>query len=108
MVCELNQSRLRHFGQVGVAWHEAANALVGSLDSTLLSGCTGVAEPATCTNAIFQSPEAGKLGAAIKGEALTCEGWQRRESFDDLVHDRTRVPALVLDHHGVAAFALDQ
>ena len=27
---------------------------------------------------------------------------------DDLVHDRPRVPALVLDHHRVAALALDE
>ncbi len=56
----------------------------------------------------FQSPESGKLGTAIKREALTRKGWQRRKRSDDLVHDRARMPAWILDENGVTALALHQ
>ena len=74
MASELNQPRLRHFGQICVAWHEAANALVAVFDRTFLPRRAGIAETTACADAIFQSPEAGKLGAAVKGEALACKG----------------------------------
>src|SRR5262245_65256864 len=105
---KVNEVSLRDGCKIGITWHEAANALVGIFDGSLLPGRAGIAEAATRTDPFFQSPESGKLCAAVKGEALARKGWQWRECFDDLVHDRARVPALVLDHHGVAAFALDQ
>ena len=63
-------------------------------------GAPGVAEPATRADPLLQSPESGKLGTAIKREALTCKGRQRRKSSDDLVHDRARMPAWILDENG--------
>src|SRR3546814_6407946 len=99
---------LRDGCKIGIARHEATDALVGVFDRTFLPGGTGVAEPAAGADTIFQSPESRKLGAAVKGEALACQGWQERECLDNLVHNRPRVPAWILDHHGVAALALDQ
>ena len=60
--------------KVGTPWHEAADALVGVFHGTFLPRRTGVAEPAPRADALFQSPESGKLRAAIKGEALAREG----------------------------------
>lgn len=89
MASKLDELALRHACKVGIAWHEAADALVGVFHRTLLPRCTGVAEPAARADAIFQSPESGELRAAIKGEALPGKGWQGRERFDYLVYDRS-------------------
>jgi len=56
--------------QIGIARHEAANALVGVFHGTALLWCAGVAELIARTDAIFQSPEAGKLRAAVTRSAL--------------------------------------
>jgi len=100
MTCELDQVALRDNCQICIAWHEAANAFVGVFHGPLLPRCTRVAEPAACADPFFQSPESGKLGTTIKREALTREGRQGRESSDDLVHDRARMPAWILDENG--------
>ena len=86
---QLIERALWHVGEVGVAWHEASNALVGVFDTAFLPRRAWVAEPAASTNSVFQSPKAGKLGTAIKREALAREGWQRRKRSDDSVHDWT-------------------
>src|ERR1700761_9610550 len=105
---KVKQVALRDNCQICIARHEAANAFVGVFHGPLLPRCTRVAEPATCADPFFQSPESSKLGTAIKREALTREGRQGRESSDDLVHDRARMPAWILDEDGVAALALHQ
>lgn len=108
MASKLDELALRHACKVGIAWHVSTDALVDVFHGTFLPRRAGVTKPAPRADAIFQSPEAGKLRAAIKGETLPGKGWQGRERFDDVVHDRPRVAALVLDHDGVAALALDQ
>lgn len=60
----MDQVALRDGCEIGIAWDEAMNTLVGVLDGSLLPGSTGIAEPASCANPIFQSPESGKLGGA--------------------------------------------
>jgi len=89
MLGEGDELLLTDSGEIGIARHEAADALVGVFHGTFLPRRTGVAEPAPRADALFQSPESGKLRAAIKGEALPGKGWQGRERFDDLVHDRS-------------------
>lgn len=74
MAGKVGQVALGDGGKIGIAWHEAANALVDIFHRTFLPGRTGIAESAAGADAIFQSPEAGKLRAAVKGEALTCAG----------------------------------
>jgi hypothetical protein len=69
-LCEI---ALRYSRQVGIAGHEAANALVGILHSTFLPRCAGITEPAARADAIFQSPETGELRAAIKGKAMAVD-----------------------------------
>ena len=107
MAGKVGQVALRDGCKIGITWHETANALVGIFHRTFLPGRAGIAEPAARADAIFQSPEAGELRAAVKGEALASKGWQRRECSDDLVHDRTGVPALVLDHHGMSHLEIE-
>lgn len=102
------EQALWHDREIGVAGQEAADAPVGVLDGTFLPGCAWIAEPASGTDPDFQSSEAGKLRAAVEGEALPCEGRQRREGRDDPIHDRTGVPALVLEHDRIAALAFDE
>lgn len=87
MASKLDEVALRDGRQVRLAWHKAANALVGVFHCAFLPRCAGIAEPAARADTIFQSPESGKLGAAIKGEALACDRRQGREYFDDLVQD---------------------
>lgn len=77
MVDERDELLLADGGEIGIAGHEAADALVGVFHRTFLRRRTGVAEPAPRADAIFQSPKSGELRAAIKGEALPGKGWQR-------------------------------
>ena len=77
MAREVEKVALRHDCQICGAWQEASNALVGVLDGAFLPRRTWVAKPAARTDPIFQSPEPGKLGTAIKCEALTRECRQR-------------------------------
>src|ERR1700712_2668388 len=99
---------LRHTCQICGAWQEASNALVGVLDCPFLPRRTWVAKPAAGTNPFLQSPESGKLGAAIECETLTREGRQGRKCPYDLVHDWPRVPARIFDKNGIAAPALHE
>src|SRR3954462_6317550 len=87
VACEVNEVSLRDGCKIRIAWHEAANALVGVFHGSLLPRCTGITEPAPRADPVFQSPESSKLGTAIKREALTREGRQGRKRSDDLVHD---------------------
>ncbi|OMQ39842.1 hypothetical protein BKP54_30490 [Ensifer sp. 1H6] len=73
---KLDELALRHGCKIGIAWHEPSDALVGVFHGTLLPRRTGVTKPTARADAIFQSPESGKLRAAIKGEALPGKGWQ--------------------------------
>ena len=70
MLGEGDELLLTDSGEIGIARHEAADALVGVFHGTFLPRRTGVAEPAPRADALFQSPESGKLRAAIKGEAV--------------------------------------
>jgi hypothetical protein len=74
MAREVEKVVLRHSRQVCGAWQETSNALVGVLNGSFLPRRTWVAKPTARTDPFFQSPEPGKLGTAIKGEALTREG----------------------------------
>ncbi len=70
---EVDKVLLGDVGQIRIARHEASNTLVGVLDRTFLPRRIGIAEPASGTDPIFQSPESGELCAAIKGEASACK-----------------------------------
>jgi len=65
-------------------------------------------KPTPSADPVFQSPESDELDNTIEREALTHKRRQRREGCDDPVHDWTRMPALVLQQHGVAACAFDE
>ena len=74
---EVDELLLSDVGQIGIAWHEASNALVGVLDSAFLPGRIGIAEPASGADPIFQSLKTAKLGTTVEGETLAGEGRQR-------------------------------
>ena len=74
MASQIGQVLLRDRRQVRIAWHEATDALVGVFHGAFLPWGAGIAEPTACSDAIFQSPEAGKLRAAVESKALTGKG----------------------------------
>jgi hypothetical protein len=57
VAAEIDQNTLRNAGKIGIAWHEAANALVGVFHRAFLLRRTGIAELAARADAIFQSPD---------------------------------------------------
>jgi hypothetical protein len=93
---------------VELARQEAPQATVGVLDTALLPGCMGIAEPGDDAMLAGEMIIGKELGAAVESDALARLGRQAGERLTDRPDDAVRAPVGVADQTDEAALALDQ
>ncbi len=82
MLGEGDELLLTDSGEIGIARHEAADALVGVFHGTFLPRRTGVSRTSSARRCPLPKPfESGKLRAAIKGEATAGQRLARERTF---------------------------